>query len=44
MRIALAQMKLEALEKSDFKPVKEADLSNHLQNAKEKLMENLPFA
>jgi carboxyl-terminal processing protease len=34
--IALAQMKLEALEKSDFKPVKEADLSNHLQNAKEK--------
>lgn len=34
--IALAQMKLEALDKSDFKPVKEADLSNHLQNAKEK--------
>jgi carboxyl-terminal processing protease len=34
--IALAQMKLEALEKSDFKPVKEADLSNHIQNAKEK--------
>lgn len=34
--VALAQMKLESIEKSDFKPVKEADLSNHLQNNKEK--------
>ncbi len=34
--VPLAQMKLESVEKSDFKPVKEADLSNHLQNKKEK--------
>jgi carboxyl-terminal processing protease len=34
--VALAQMKLESIEKTDFKPVKEADLSNHLQNNKEK--------
>jgi carboxyl-terminal processing protease len=34
--VALAQMKLESVEKSDFKPVKESDLSNHLQNNKEK--------
>jgi carboxyl-terminal processing protease len=34
--IELAQMKLESVEKSDFKPVKESDLSNHLQNKKEK--------
>lgn len=34
--VALASLKLEAVEKSDFKPVKEADLSNHLQNNKEK--------
>lgn len=34
--VALAQMKLESVEKTDFKPVKEADLSNHLQNNKEK--------
>lgn len=34
--IELAAYKLEAAEKSDFKPVKEADLSNHLQNNKEK--------
>jgi carboxyl-terminal processing protease len=37
--VALAQMKLEAVEKSDFKPVKEADLSHHLQNGKEKAAE-----
>ncbi len=37
--ITLAQVKLEPIEKSDFKPVKEADLSHHLQNNKEK--ENL---
>ncbi len=34
--VVLAQMKLESVEKSDFKPVKESDLSNHLQNKKEK--------
>jgi carboxyl-terminal processing protease len=34
--VALASLKLEAVEKSDFQPVKEADLSNHLQNNKEK--------
>ncbi len=34
--VILAQMKLESVEKSDFKPVKESDLSNHLQNKKEK--------
>jgi carboxyl-terminal processing protease len=34
--IALARVKLEALEKSDFKPVKEVDLSHHLQNNKGK--------
>lgn len=30
--IALPRVKLENLEKSEFKPVKEADLSHHLQN------------
>ncbi len=30
--IALARVKLEALESSEFKPVKEADLSHHLEN------------
>jgi carboxyl-terminal processing protease len=35
--IALAPLKLESIEKADFKPVKEADLSNHLQNNKEKV-------
>ncbi len=34
--VILAQMKLESVEKSDFKPVKESDLSNHLQNKKVK--------
>ena len=34
--VVLAQVKLESIEKTDFKPVKEADLSNHLQNNKEK--------
>ncbi|MDD5271430.1 MAG: S41 family peptidase [Methylovulum sp.] len=34
--IALARVKLEALDKSDFTPVKEADLSGHLQNNKDK--------
>lgn len=33
--VALAHVKLESLDKGDFKPVKEADLSRHLQNAKE---------
>ncbi|MDP2903683.1 MAG: S41 family peptidase [Methylovulum sp.] len=33
--ITLAHVKLESLEKSDFMPVKEADLSGHLQNGKE---------
>jgi carboxyl-terminal processing protease len=33
--VALARVKLESLDKGDFKPVKEADLSRHLQNAKE---------
>ncbi len=37
--VVLAQMKLESVEKSDFKPVKESDLSNHLQNKKEKAAE-----
>lgn len=37
--VTLASLKLEAIEKSDFKPVKEADLSNHLQNNKEKATE-----
>lgn len=37
--VALALMKLESVEKSDFKPVKESDLSNHLQNKKEKANE-----
>jgi carboxyl-terminal processing protease len=37
--VALAQMKLESVEKSEFKPVKESDLSNHLQNKKEKAAE-----
>jgi len=32
--ITLAHVKLEALEKMDFTPVKEADLSHHLQNGK----------
>jgi len=34
--IALAHVKLEPLDKQDFKPVKEADLSRHLQNEKQK--------
>lgn len=34
--IALARVKLETLDKSDFTPVKEADLSGHLQNNKAK--------
>jgi carboxyl-terminal processing protease len=32
--IALPRVKLESLEKAEFKPVKEADLSGHLQNGK----------
>jgi carboxyl-terminal processing protease len=32
--IALAPLKLEAMEKLDFTPIKEADLSHHLQNGK----------
>jgi len=32
--IALSRVKLEALDKVDFTPVKEADLSHHLQNSK----------
>ncbi len=32
--IALSPVKLESVEKSDYTPVKEADLSGHLQNAK----------
>ena len=32
--IALARVKLETLDKTDFTPVKEADLSHHLQNGK----------
>jgi len=32
--VALAHVKLESLDKVDFKPVKEADLSRHLQNGK----------
>lgn len=34
--IPLARVKLESLDKSDFTPVKEADLSGHLQNNKTK--------
>ncbi|MDD5579944.1 MAG: S41 family peptidase [Methylobacter sp.] len=33
--IALARLKLESLDKVEFNPVKEADLSHHLQNGKE---------
>ncbi len=33
--IALENLKLESLDKTDFKPVKEADLSHHLENGKE---------
>jgi len=33
--IALAHVKLESLERQDFTPVKEADLSHHLQKSKE---------
>jgi len=32
--VTLARVKLEALDKADFTPVKEADLSHHLQNGK----------
>jgi carboxyl-terminal processing protease len=32
--IALAHVKLESIDQADFKPVKEADLSGHLQNGK----------
>jgi carboxyl-terminal processing protease len=35
--IALSSVKLESVEKSDFTPVKEADLSHHLENGKKKL-------
>ncbi|MGZ8225638.1 MAG: S41 family peptidase [Methylococcaceae bacterium] len=34
--IALAHVKLESLDKAEFKPVKEADLSRHLGNGKQK--------
>jgi carboxyl-terminal processing protease len=34
--IALANVKLESLDKTEFDPVKEADLSHHLQNGKAK--------
>jgi carboxyl-terminal processing protease len=34
--IALARVKLESVDKSDFTPVKEADLTHHLGNGKEK--------
>lgn len=34
--IALAPVKLESVEKSDFTPVKEADLSHHLENGRKK--------
>jgi carboxyl-terminal processing protease len=34
--IALANVKLESLDKSEFDPVKESDLSHHLQNGKAK--------
>ena len=34
--IALARVKLEALEKSEFSPITEATLSHHLGNGKEK--------
>jgi carboxyl-terminal processing protease len=33
--IVLENLKLESLDKTEFKPVKEADLSHHLENAKE---------
>lgn len=33
--IALENLKLESLDKTEFKPVKEADLSHHLENSKE---------
>jgi carboxyl-terminal processing protease len=39
--ITLAAIKLESLEKSEFTPVKEADLSHHLGNGKEKKDKNL---
>jgi carboxyl-terminal processing protease len=32
--ITLSRVKLEALDKTDFSPIKEADLSHHLQNSK----------
>jgi carboxyl-terminal processing protease len=32
--VTLARVKLETLDKADFIPVKEADLSHHLQNGK----------
>jgi carboxyl-terminal processing protease len=35
--IALSSVKLESVEKSDFTPVKEADLSHHLENGKKKV-------
>jgi len=35
--IALSPVKLESVEKPDFTPVKEADLSHHLENGKKKL-------
>ncbi|MCF6202067.1 MAG: S41 family peptidase [Methylococcaceae bacterium] len=34
--VALARVKLESLKASEFKPVKEADLSHHLENGKAK--------
>ncbi|MGZ8187373.1 MAG: S41 family peptidase [Methylosarcina sp.] len=39
--ITLAAIKLESLEKSEFTPVKEADLSHHLGNGKEKKDRNV---
>jgi carboxyl-terminal processing protease len=37
--ITLARVKLESLDKSEFKPVKEADLSHHLENGKKEQKE-----
>jgi carboxyl-terminal processing protease len=39
--IALANVKLESLDKTEFDPVKEADLSHHLQNGKAKLAKEI---
>lgn len=40
--IALASVKLEKVEKSDIAPVKEADLSHHLENGKKKQQSDAP--